>query len=62
MSEKLLPGGVFGLWSDEPPAKEFTELLDFVFDSSAPHENTFSNPYTGGDSTNTEYLARKAFD
>jgi len=60
LAEKLHPGGVFGLWSNDPPDAGFTRLLDSVFQSSEAHVVTFPNPYRGGESTNTVYLARKA--
>jgi spermidine synthase len=60
LTDKLHPGGVFGLWSNDPPDDEFTCLLDRVFHSTETHIVTFSNPYTGGESSNTIYLARKA--
>jgi spermidine synthase len=60
MADKLHPGGVFGLWSNDPPDREVTRLLDSVFVSSEFHTVTFANPYTGGESSNTVYLARKA--
>ncbi len=60
MSNKLHSGGIFGLWSDEPPAEDFMALLEGIFDSCESHVVTFPNPYTGGESTNTVYLARKA--
>ncbi len=60
LSEKILPGGIFGLWSDEPPAADFMALLDRIFESSQSHVVSFPNPYLGKDSTNTVYLARKA--
>jgi spermidine synthase len=59
VADKLHPGGVFGLWSDDPPEAAFTRLLDTVFHSSGAHVVTFPNPYTGGESSNTVYLARK---
>ena len=59
LSDKLLPGGVFGLWSDDPPDAEFIELLDTVFSSTRSHLVTFPNPYTGSESSNTVYLACK---
>jgi len=59
MSKKLHSGGIFGLWSDEPPAEDFMTLLEKVFASCESHVVTFPNPYTGGKSTNTVYLARK---
>ncbi len=57
LSDKLLPDGIFGLWSNDPPEEEFTQLLESVFKSSESHIVTFPNPYKGGDSTNTVYLA-----
>lgn len=58
--DKLHPGGVFGLWSNDPPDGEFVHLLDCVFQSSESHTVSFPNPYTGGESSSTVYLARKA--
>ena len=57
LADKLHPGGLFGLWSNDPPDAEFTRLLDTVFQSSESHIVTFPNPYTGGESSNTVYLA-----
>ncbi len=59
LSDKLYAGGMFGLWSNDPPDKEFTHLLETVFDSSEYHIVTFTNPYTNDKSSNTVYLARK---
>lgn len=59
LSDKLHPGGIFGLWSDDPPDTAFVRLLDSVFESSQSHIVTFPNPYLGGESSNTVYLARK---
>jgi spermidine synthase len=60
LAEKLHPGGIFGMWSNDPPDGEFTSLLDTVFQSSESHIVTFPNPYTGGESSSTVYLARKS--
>ena len=60
LSEKIVSGGIFGLWSDEPPAADFIALLDRIFESSESHVVSFPNPYLQEDSTNTVYLARKA--
>ena len=60
LAEKLHPGGIFGLWSNDPPEAEFMRLLDSVFEYSQSHVVTFPNPYMGGESSNTVYLARKA--
>jgi hypothetical protein len=59
LSDKLHPGGIFGVWSNDPPDREFTALLNTVFQSSETHIVNFVNPYTGGESSNTVYIARK---
>jgi len=58
LAGKLYPGGIFGLWSNDPPDVDFTTLLDSVFQSSRTQVISFANPYTGGASSNTVYLAR----
>jgi len=60
LADKLHPGGIFGLWSNDPPDAEFTHLLDTVFQSFESHIVTFPNPYSGSESSNTIYLARKS--
>lgn len=59
LAGKLHPGGVFGLWSNDPPEPAFVRLLDRVFGTRETHVVTFPNPYSGGESTNTVYLALK---
>jgi len=56
LADKILPGGVFGLWSDEMPDDRFMQLLEKVFSSVESHIVTFPNPYTKQESTNTVYL------
>ena len=57
LAARLHPGGVFALWSDDPPEAPFIELLASVFADAAGHEVTFANPLTGGRSSNTVYVA-----
>ena len=59
LAASLHPGGVFGLWSNDPPDDAFTGLLNEVFSSAKSQRVTFPNPYTGGESTSTIYLAYK---
>ena len=59
LADKLHPGGVFGLWSNDPPDAEFIALLDRVFDTSAAHVVHFPNPYLESESSCTVYLAYK---
>jgi spermidine synthase len=58
LARHLVPGGVFGLWSDDPPDAEFLDELRAVFASVDAHEVEFANFLTGGTSANTVYLAR----
>jgi spermidine synthase len=53
----LHPGGVFALWSDDPPDPDFEAVLAEVFDWSEASVVRFPNPLTGGYSTNTVYVA-----
>lgn len=53
----LRPAGVFGLWSDAAPDDAFLSILDQVFASATAEVVTFPNPYTGGESSNTVYVA-----
>jgi len=56
----LTPGGVFGLWSDDPPDEAFLDVLGQVFEHVEAEVVTFANPLAGGTSANTIYLARAA--
>ncbi len=58
MAKKIHPGGLFGLWSNDPPDTDFTELLESIFKSVETHIVSFTNPYTNGESSNTVYLAQ----
>ncbi len=58
LAEILAPGGVFGLWSDDPPDPEFGACLDAVFARRTTHVVTFANPITGGESASTVYVAQ----
>ena len=59
LATSLHPGGVFGLWSNDLPDEAFTALLDEVFSTAKSCLVTFPNPYTGGESSSTIYLAYK---
>ena len=58
LAEKIMPGGVFGLWSNESPDSGFIALLDRMFQQTESHVVSFPNPYSGGDSSNTVYLGK----
>lgn len=57
MKAKIVPGGVFGLWSNERPDAEFTKLLNEVFSDTEEHVVEFPNPYSGGVSINSVYVS-----
>lgn len=57
LADRLHPGGVFALWSDDPPDDEFVAAVEQVFGSCDAHVVTFPNFYTGGDGSNTVYVA-----
>ncbi len=58
LAAQLHPGGVFGLWSNDPPDEGFRELLASVFASAEAHVVEFDNPLQGRLATNTVYVAR----
>ncbi|CAN5204743.1 hypothetical protein BH09ACT12_BH09ACT12_00190 [soil metagenome] len=60
LSACLEPGGIFGLWSDDPPDADFEAALGEVFDAPETHVVTFANPLTGGESASTVYVARRS--
>jgi spermidine synthase len=57
LADRLHPGGVFALWSDDAPDEDFLGALGQVFATRQAHVVTFPNPLTGGQSANTVYVA-----
>jgi spermidine synthase len=57
LAQRLRPGGVFALWSDDPPDTAFEATLREVFDHVAAHVVSFPNFLTGGEAANTVYVA-----
>lgn len=55
--EQLLPGGVFALWSDDPPDADFVALMDGAFVDVVAHVVAFPNVHTGGEAACTVYVA-----
>lgn len=58
LARHLTDNGIFALWSDDPPDADFQTVLGRVFAQTSAHVVTFANPITGGESSNTIYLAR----
>lgn len=57
MAERIHPGGVFALWSDDPPDDGFLASAEQAFSSVSAHEVWFPNFHTGGEAMNTVYVA-----
>ena len=57
--DQLHPGGVFGLWSNDPPDDTFIAVMADAFAAAQAHVVTFDNPLQRRTSTNTVYLARR---
>lgn len=55
----LHPGGVFALWSNDPPDEAFRTVLAEVFEEARAHVVGFDNPLQGRTAANTVYVARK---
>ncbi len=60
LASHLLPGGAFALWSNDPPDADFCAALAAAFPESEARVVKFHNPLTGGEATNTVYIARTA--
>jgi spermidine synthase len=58
LAAQLHPGGVFAMWSDDPPEEEFLQALDLAFDSSRAHIVSFHNPLLDCEAASTVYVAR----
>ena len=55
---QLKPGGVFALWSNDPPSEAFTARLRSAFATATAHKIEFPNPYTHLTSVNSVYIAQ----
>jgi spermidine synthase len=60
LASHLNPGGVFALWSNDPPDDAFERVLAGAFATSAAHVVTFENSLGDHDASNTVYIAVKA--
>lgn len=59
LAQHLHGGGIFAVWSNEPPAEDFMAMLSEVFTDVEARDVRFFNPFQNGESSNTVYLARK---
>lgn len=60
LAAHLNPGGVFALWSNDPPDDGFSAVLAGAFESSAAHVVTFDNWQGDRDASNTVYVGVKS--
>jgi spermidine synthase len=60
LAEHLHPGGVFALWSNDPPDQTFKAVLASVFATSDAQVVSFDNPLQDRDASNTVYIGVKA--
>lgn len=59
LAAQLHPGGIFALWSDDPPDDDFMTALNTVFVETKAHIVSFANLLLERDSASTVYVARK---
>ena len=59
-AQRILPGGVFGMWSDDPPEENFLRNLNAVFSSVRAEIVKFPNPFLHRDSESTVYVCKVA--
>lgn len=58
LAAQLQPGGVFALWSNDPPDDAFMARLRAVFARVDAHVVRFDNPLQNAPAANTVYVAR----
>jgi spermidine synthase len=58
LAARLRPGGVFALWSNDPPDDAFTALLAGALATVEANVVRFANPLQGREATNTVYVGR----
>jgi spermidine synthase len=56
IASHLAPGGVYAMWSNDPPDNEYVAILNQVFDDVDAEVITFPNPLQGRDATATVYV------
>lgn len=60
LADHLHPGGVFALWSNDPPDEGYQAVLAEVFVAVRAEIVSFHNPFQDRAATNTVYVARTA--
>lgn len=57
LAASIRSGGVFSLWSNDPPDDDYVAVLESAFDRAAAEVVTFRNVLTGGRTSSTIYVA-----
>jgi spermidine synthase len=60
LASHVAEGGVYALWSNDPPDQAYLDILAGVFVDVAAEVVRFPNPLQGREATNTVYVATKA--
>ncbi len=60
LASHLGDGGVYALWSNDPPDQAYLDILGGVFTDVAAEVVGFPNPLQGREATNTIYVGTKA--
>ena len=60
LASHLAEGGVYALWSNDPPDQGYLDVLAQVFTDVSAEVVSFPNPLQGREATNTVYVATKA--
>jgi spermidine synthase len=58
LASQLEPGGIFALWSNDPPDNEFLQVLRGAFAAAESRVVTFHNPLQNREAASTVYIAR----
>jgi spermidine synthase len=59
LARHVRPGGVYSLWSNDPPDEAYLAVLEQVFVDVAAQVVSFPNPLQDREATNTVYLATR---
>lgn len=57
LADRIRPGGIFALWSDDDPDEDFLGVARSIFASAEGHRIEFPNPHTGGTAANSVIVA-----
>ncbi len=60
VASRLRPGGVYAMWSNDPPDDDYVAILEQCFVDVAAEVVTFHNPLQRRDATATIYLGKAA--